>query len=1348
MWISSEIGLNRYDGYEIKVYKYNTDNSMSVSGNLMMSNFTEDHQGGIWIGTWRRGLNRYNPATDKFTRFLYNPDDPGSISSNRVRVTYMGHDSVLWIGTYDGLNSFDDKTGKFAVYKQVPMDSSNLLDRIESIYEDKHGVFWIGTHNGLYQFDRKNKTFSSFDLVPKLPEGYRTINFIFEDHTQLIWIGTDAGLYSYNRFTRQMNYYFPEIPSYETGISNDYPRCMVESYESGTPELWISTNHGLNRFERRTNSFTKWYHDPDNPFSLSSSFLHSMFLDNNGLLWIASFNGVNILDIGKKIFNQIREDPYVNKFRYTMRSFCQSNTGDYWIGTYSDGLFRYDSDLNLMNHFYFKGATDPCENVKYSKNSIPYIFEDTDHTLWVGTQNSGVNIFNRKSEKLEEIVFITPESHEEGLDIRQIYEDSRGVLWFGTNIGLYQKNNNDSIGRVNHPVLSFCGINQVLEDWKGDIWVGTQNNGLYCLPAKNRATNKFLKQKYKLPRFNLYGPSVRDIYEDNEGTLWFAMLGALYSKESHSDTLIMFDRIVHLCLQNTFVILEDNSHNLWLYTKYGLYRFNPHESLDRILRLYDVKDGLPFDELGFFAFYKDNKGRFFVGGRRSSNSGFVYFDPDSIKETTMIPPVVLTDFKVRNEPFPLDSNITSQKQIHLKHNQNFFSFEFAALDYTNPEKNKYSFKLEGFDDDWIYSANRRYANYTGVPPGHYTFRAKGTNHDGYWNEEGTSVRLTILPPPWKTWWAYSIYGLLLISMIYVWRRYDLKRQRLKQELELEHIQTEKLEDLDRMKSQFFANISHEFRTPLTLILGPLRKILSENIDEQARQDLNMMQRNANRLQRLINQLLSLSKLESGKMKLQARERDAIPLIRGYVQSFESLAKQKGIDLIFKEEGESISFWVDQEKLEKILFNLLSNAFKFTHEGGTISVTVSPPLAPPEGGGLLSGESVSKGSTKSPPFRGDGRGVMISVTDTGKGIPKDQLEHIFDRFFQADDSYTKDGEGTGIGLALTKELVELHHGKIEVESEVGTGTSFRIYLPLGKEHLKPEEIGKTRNRKQETRKKETLNPSTTLGAGLEPRTIGNEPIILIVEDNADLRLYIRGYLDQTYQVVEAKDGRQGLKSAIKYIPDLIISDVMMPEMDGYELCSKLKTDERTSHIPVILLTARASMESKIEGLETGADDFITKPFDPQELQIRVKNLIHQRSHIRNAILKEFSKGKKETILNISFSGLNEMDRKFILKALGLIEEHLLDTDFDVERFSREMALSHSQLHRKLKAIMNLPVTGFIRMIRLNKAAELLRKKSGNVSEIAYDVGFNTLPYFTKCFMEQFGVTPTEYGGETS
>jgi len=610
-----------------------------------------------------------------------------------------------------------------------------------------------------------------------------------------------------------------------------------------------------------------------------------------------------------------------------------------------------------------------------------------------------------------------------------------------------------------------------------------------------------------------------------------------------------------------------------------------------------------------------------------------------------------------------------------------------------------------------------------VSPGKYVFKVKAANNDGIWNEQGTSVRIIIIPPWWRTRWAYALYALILGSIVVGLWRFQVRRIQIRNELKMKSFETQKLQEIDSLKSRFFANISHEFRTPLTLILGPISKMFEKAKDQETKQELNMMQRNAQRLQRLINQLLDLSKIEAGKMTLQARPENIVALLNRIVQSFESQAKLKGIELKFQSAQDYIIAYIDQDKIENIFYNLLSNALKFTPEGGIVSCKI---------------QFVNLKSK-----------IVISVTDTGIGIPPDRLDKIFNRFYQVDDSYTREHEGSGIGLALTKELVDLHHGKIVVQSELNKGTTFTVYLPLEKAHLKPEEIVAetlVEEIKPEISKLEFEEPpegSKSARSDLRPSRGLPEPyyrkalpIVLIVEDNRDMRSYMQDCLASDYRVIEAVDGEDGLHRAIDKIPDLIISDVMMPKMDGFELCGRLKSDERTSHIPIILLTARASAESKIKGLELGADDYLIKPFDRTELLVRAKNLTEQRRKLR----EKFS---RDIFLHPSEIAVSSYDQRFLRRAMEIIEQHLSNPDFDITTLTREVGMSRMQLHRKLLALTNKSANNFIRSLRLKRAAELLRQHYGNVAQIAYEVGFNNPSYFAECFRKQFGKLPSEY-----
>jgi signal transduction histidine kinase/DNA-binding response OmpR family regulator len=723
-----------------------------------------------------------------------------------------------------------------------------------------------------------------------------------------------------------------------------------------------------------------------------------------------------------------------------------------------------------------------------------------------------------------------------------------------------------------------------------------------------------------------------------------------------------------------------------------------------------------------------NDGRAMLVGSQGMN----IVHPESLFNPQPAPPLVITKMSINDSVNLSVQSLAAGEPLKLTYHQNVLEFEFAAVDPGAGHLIKYFYRLEGLEDSWVHPMERRFVRYTGLSPGDYVFRVKAASMRGYWPEQEIALAVSIAPPWWRTWWAYAIYGILLVGFVSAAYRLRVRQ------LNLMH-QAEHMAEMDRLKSRFFANISHEFRTPLTLILGPIQKWRDRispdlqvgvkksqpntregfqpltNTDE-LHKDLEMADRNAHRLLRLINQLLDLSRLEAGAMELRTSRMNIVPLVKGIAYSFESSAGMRGVALKVDVEEEEIELYCDREMVEKILSNLLSNAFKFTPAGGKVTLHIPHPTSHIR------------------------HHVSISVTDTGIGIPPEQLDRVFDRFYQVDASQPREQEGSGIGLALVKELVELHHGTIQVQSERGRGTTFTVHLPLGRSHLKDDEVVEVPVTVEPImREEEGTVADEAVGGASEARESGKakgeKPIVLIVEDHADVRAYIKNYLVSAYQVTEARDGAEGIDKALETVPDLIISDVMMPRKDGYEVCRTLKLDQKTSHIPIILLTARAASESTIEGLETGADDYLIKPFEPKELLARVKNLIDLRRKLRERF-------RASVPLKPGEVAVTSMDDAFLQKVKSVVETHIGDEGFGVENLGNEVSMSRSQVHRKLTALTGMSASDFIRYLRLHRAMDLLKQNAATVAEIAYSVGFNSPAHFTKCFRDQFGMTPTE------
>ncbi|MBT8385967.1 MAG: response regulator, partial [Ignavibacteria bacterium] len=868
----------------------------------------------------------------------------------------------------------------------------------------------------------------------------------------------------------------------------------------------------------------------------------------------------------------------------------------------------------------------------------------------------------------------------------------------------------------------------ILEDKKGILWVGTWGGGLNKLqivtnPDGTVNTNlkvSFVHYKYNPDEPNsLSDNGVPSIYEDNSGNLWIGTYGGGLNKfDRENEVFDHYNETNGLSNNVVLGILEDATSNLWLSTIKGLHKFDPDKET---FSHFDVRDGLAGNEFGL-GVHKSNNGEMYFGGIKGLNK----FHPDSIKDFAYVSPMVITDFKLFNQSVPIgfdssnnrtifSQSICESEQIDLTYEDYVISFEFASLDFHVPEKINYLYMMEGFDKDWNHTdASRRYATYTNLDPGDYIFKVKRENVDDNLNGALASIKIYIHPPWWQTIRAYLLYAFLFIGLSLLLWALQMRRIRLRHEYEMSKFEAKKLQEVDVMKSTFFANISHEFRTPLTLILGPVKELISAEEDKNKKDDLLTVRKNADRLYGLVNQLMDLSKLEAGKMTLKTCEENIVPILKGLVLSFASLAERKNITLKFNSEKKVIQAYIDVEKVEKIIINILSNALKFTENGRRIDVNISC---------------------------GEGNAEIL-ISDEGIGISKGRLKNIFDRFYQVDSSHTREHEGTGIGLALTKELVELHKGKIEVESDEGKGTTFIVKLPLGTNHLKQDEICEEQRDlnkdKMTSLTAELIQDDDTDEEKLDINAIidNEKPLLLIIDDNSDVRNYVKGYLKEDYRIRGAVNGEEGLNKALELIPDLIISDVMMPKMNGFELCDKVKSDERTSHIPVVLLTAKATDKDKIEGLETGADDFIMKPFDAKELQVRVKNLIEQRKKI----IEHY---QKKQLFDISDIDAVSTDKKFLNKALEIIQKHISDENFNVDVFANEIALSRVQLHRKLVALIGHPPGDFIRIVRLTKSAKLIKCNFGNISEIALEVGFTNPANFAKAFRVNFGVSPSEY-----
>ncbi|MDF9797814.1 signal transduction histidine kinase/ligand-binding sensor domain-containing protein/DNA-binding response OmpR family regulator [Catalinimonas alkaloidigena] len=1309
-------GLIRFDGNDFKIFKHDPTNPNSISGDWVNVIY-EDKKGNFWVGTRYGGLNLFLPEYDIFYHFRANKEDSLALNNDLVRDILEDQEGNLWVSTDNGLDLFKysgDPLGEntFIHYQYNEQDKNSISsDYITDLFIDSNDILWIGTYGGGFnKYDKNKKHFIRFahNTNDQNSLSHNVVTSITEDSKGNLWIATLGG--GLNLFDPETNHFthYQNVPNEPESIpSNLIWSICVDDKDN----LWLGTeDKGLVFFNQHISAFQHYTHDVLNEKSISANQVFSVFISREKDLWVGTWGGgVNFSSGNTKAFyTYLPSNKEGSISHHVVTSLFARKDGRVWVGTEGGGLNLLDLQNGRFTHF----KHNPGVRNALSSNEIMTVLEDRQGFVWVGTRGSGLTVLKpdlhsvyKKYDHLPDDS-TTLSSH----TVRAIFEDTEGNIWIGTDEGLNVLNRNtDDFTSYQWPVIANNFVTHIYPYDEDNFWVGTRN-GLSLFSIKKRSSKNYTPD-HTLPG-SISHQWISGIYKDSKENTWIGTSYGLNLYQAQHDSFVTFYENDGLGSNGVGGIVEDDLGYLWI-SGNGFSKFDVSQG---IFKNYDEVNGTT-------VCVKAMNGEIIAG----SLNGLVRFDPDSITENPVLPPVYITEFYLFNEPSGVKVSENSQlkqvaavDQVTLDYQQSVFSLAFTALQYTYPEKSKYAYRLMGFNDDWVYTASdRRMATYTNLDPGTYQFQVKATNNDGLWNQHPTTLDIIIKPPPWQSWWAYLMYILALLGLIYGLRKYELKRIWLNHQLQLKSLEALRLTEVDAIKSRFFANISHEFRTPLTLILGPVDRFLKKFTEESTeRNELLLIRRNAKRLLALINQLLDIAKIESGSMKLEASENDLIAFLRPVLLSFESLAESKRIDYAFDFRFDSLNLYFDPDKLEKIVLNLVSNALKFTPARGKVHIEILP---------------VEEGN---PGF------VAIKVIDTGIGIPQDELERVYDRFYQTDRAHQHKFGGTGIGLALTKELVSLHHGEILAESVIGKGSTFTVVLPLGKNHFGAEEIADKSSTEKPVTDVEGHEQTETLRDGEMIKA--SESIILVVEDNPDLREYIKLHLSdhpktRHFRVAEAIHGKEGFEQALRLIPDLIIADLMMPEMDGLALCAQLKKDERTSHIPVVMLTAKADRKSKLEGLESGADDYMSKPFDADELMARITNLTAQRELLRKKYAQSFTfEPEKITV--------NSVDQRFLERVKFILEKRMDDPALDVNDFSHEIGMSRSQFYRKLKSILGQSPNQFIRDMRLARAAQLFDEHFGTVAEVAYAVGFSNLSYFTKSFKDKFNKLPSGYSSK--
>ena len=1413
IWIGTAGGLNKFnpDTESFTRYRHDPDAATSLSHDRI-NHVGEDRAGQLWVSTWG-GLNRLDAQTGAFTRYRHDPDDALSLVSDTVFATYEDRLGALWVTTLGGLDRFDPETETFTHFPPDPDQAGSPSHEVVlPVHEDEMGL-WFFTHaDGLEYYDRATGTFTH--LTPNLnAPGSLSPNVIslLEDRSGTLWVGTqNFGLHKLDRTVRFP--LFTHDPDDPTSLSDNRVTALYEA-PSEPGVWWVGTlRGGLDRFDRATGRFTHYRHDPQNPRSLSANFVHNSILEDRAQrIWVGTTSGLNRLDRRTGSFTRYKRNPAdPNSLIWdNVRAIVETRDGTLWIGT-NRGLDRFDPETQTFTHYTATADSSYHPDLYRAVTALAAKQRRVASILQVGGDGSDLAQRVAIEEPIDGLILAMggydpntrlPNDHiwmedEAGAVVwRMTWERSRHAGGASTNrvqaalMGLepghyqlrFQSHEGHGYGDWNTPVpdhpelwgiqvlrvtaaeadtmaallkktdenrLSDNEVHALYEDSDGLLWIGTDDGGLNRFDP---ATETFTAYEN-----HLTGPSsVEPIHEDQAGRLWIGdYIGGLHLIDRKTGPVKRYT-IADGMPNNTVInILEDDEGFLWLGTANGLSRFDPEAES---FRNYDPSQ---FDYGAQFVMgaAKSADGMLFFGGGR----GILALDPSRLADDPNPPEVALTGFDLFNEAVPigpdspLKQDISVAKAITLAHHQNDFTFRFTALHFNRPAENTAAYKLEPYDEAWVEAGTQRQARYTNLSPGTYVFRVRAANADGVWNEEGRSIQIIILPPWWRTVWAYLLYGLLLVAAAFAVDRFQRRRlirkerertmqHELQQARQIEAMnvqlrqheqqledQNRKLLELDQLKSRFFANISHEFRTPLTLLLGPLKDALDGAfgaLDDRLERQHRMMLRNGQCLLRLINQLLDLSRLEAGHLTLRARRADLVPLVKATTQAFASMAQRKAITFQVEVPQHEIPFYFEPDKIEKVLYNLLSNAFKFTPEHGTIRVSVEEEAG--EAGGY----------------------VEIVVKDTGRGIPAEALPFIFDRFHQVDASTTREQEGTGIGLALVKELVALHGGTVRVESEAGFGATFFVRLPRGRDHLSDAEVmdealpephhgdgvdvfGASMDDLAGSLRAVDAVLEAESDAAPSEAPAADAPVVLIVEDNADMRAYLKNHLAESYRIDEAADGEAGLARARAVVPALVIADVMMPRMDGYALCRAIKEDEALSHIPVVLLTAKASEQSKLEGLELGADDYLYKPFSMEELLVRVENLIEVRRRLR-------ARFSAEVLVHPSDVAVPSAEAAFLEQVRQVVEAHLADANFSIDWLADEVGMSRRHLNRKLRALTKLSASGYVRTMRLERAAQLLEQHYGTVAEVAYQVGFKNADHFSRVFHQVFGVPPSKY-----
>lgn len=1281
MWFGTKYGLSRFDGHEFKSYQFDKKNPKSIGNNFIRKIFKyNDHT--FWIGT-DNGIYVFDLRTEVFKLFL-------PIGNKFINDIFRDSKQNIWIATKaNGIYKYQSKQkhiDNYVFQSNRPGLSSN---EISKIIEDGKGNIWIGTYGkGIDVLNPSTgliKNFSNSNKKASLSNNF--ILSLFKDLNNNIWIGTmSGGLSFYNHDSNTFKLY---DKSGSSGISDNIIRDI---YQYDAKEIYFATEKGLNVFDIKKQKFKSYQSRDDDLYSISDDAVYTVYRDKEGGFWIGTFFGG--LNYYNENFSNL-EYYYPSGANGSLAgkavsSFLKAKDNQLWVGTEDAGLNVFNTQDKTFKRYPFSPNQE-----KLSYHNIHALYQDSAKNIWVGMYTGGLNVINTQTGKVKR--YNNEPQNARSLSDNSVYsidEDRQGRIWVSTisGLNLYNPKTDDFIRIQDKHLFRTC-IYQVYQDKNRTLWIATYDNGLIKMVPSGKTT-RFIMNSAKS---SITSNKVISILDDDQGNLWLGTDGGglnifNIAKETFTDANDKYG----ITSDVIYGVIKQDKNIFWLSTNKGIFEVNVNAKTSRNFNKWD---NLQSQQYNYKAFFKNDDGKIYFGGIK----GFNVFNPKAIKHNSQKAPIVFTNFQIFNKALPiadgtspLTKTINFTKKLTLKHNQSVISIEYAQLSFIAPNKAQYAFKMDGFDKDWNKVGSQQKATYTNLPAGNYRFLVTELNSSELPFKQPYALDIQILPPFYKTKIAYFLYFIFLVGAVYFLSRLFLEKAKRKNEVKLERLKNINEKEFYKQKIEFFTVMAHEIRTPLSLIIAPLEKLLNKKqTDEEDASQLQIMEENSDRLLTLVNQLLDFRRIESDIYNIHLEKVEVVNLVTGICDKFSAMTYQKGINFHVVCNKESIYVMLDPEAINKIISNLLINASKFARENVTVAISVK--------------EAANSDEQKL---------LRISVEDDGIGIPQTELESIFTKFFkvQTQDHYYNNLGGSGIGLALAKSLVKKHNGELLVESEQNVRTTFTVDIPFIEE--------------------QTIIPEHQLQEATGEAEEGQHTILLVEDDFSLLNFISESYESLGYFVLKANNGVKALELLDKHQVDIVVSDVMMPEMDGIELCKRIKNDMAFSHLPVILLTAKTNSDAVTEGLENGADAYIAKPFKWKNLSLITKNLMELRQNLK----QRFSNSPFESF-EILPAGTKDKD--FLNKLIASIEERIADPQLSVEELGREIGLSRSSLYKKIKAMTGYVPNEFIRVIRLKNAARLLLTKEYNISEIGYMVGFSSHSYFSKCFHQQFKLTPTEF-----